>query len=156
MITVIEREPAGYVMTADGFWLIDKRGVVMTYIDEPQEDHPLISGIDGRKVIPGAPIDCPARLEALQNFFAAWSGDGGMELEKLDLQESYNLIARTKDGLEIWFGEGEGMVKKLRLIEESLPYIDPATGARLDVRCGRRLVVSGSAVIQEEEMEVEP
>jgi len=156
VIKVKEREPAGYVMTADGFWLIDKQGVIMAYAGEPQENYPLISGIDGRKVIPGAYIDCPARVEALQNFFASWSGEEGLEIEKLDLQETYNLIAYTVDGLEIWFGEGKDMDHKMRLIKESLPYIDPATGARLDVRCGKRLVVSGSAVIKEEGKEVEP
>ncbi len=156
VIEIREREPAGYVMTADGFWLIDKRGVAMAYTGEPQENYPLISGIEGRKVIPGAPIDCPARVEALQNFFACWSGNEELQIEKLDLQESYNLIAYTADGLEIWFGEGEDIGYKMYLIEESLPYIDPATEARLDVRCGRRLVVSGSAVIKEKGKEVDP
>ncbi len=156
VIEVIERQPAGYVMTADGFWLIDTRGVSMAYTDNPEKDYPLISGIDGRKVIPGALIDCPARVEALQNFFKVWPGDGRLEIEKLDLQESYNLVAYTSDGLEIWFGEGDNMEHKMQLIENSLPYIDPATEARLDVRCGKRLVVSGSAVIREEGKEVDP
>ncbi len=156
VVEVSERQPAGYVMTADGFWLIDNLAVSMTYTDDPEKDYPLISGIDGRKVIPGVPIDCPARVEALQNFFRAWSGEGGLEIEKLDLQESYNLIAYTGEGLEIWFGEGEKMEHKIRLIEKSLPHIDPATKARLDVRCGKRLVVSGSAVIKGEGKEVDP
>ncbi len=156
VIKIKERQPVGYVMTADGFWLIDDQGVSMEYTDEPKKEYPLISGIDGRKVIPGAPIDCPASVEAMRNFFTNWSGEGGLEIEKLDLQENYNLIAYTVDGLEIWFGDGEDMDYKLRLIEESLPYIDPATEARLDVRCGKRLVVSGSAVIKEEGKEVDP
>ncbi len=156
VVEVNERQPVGYVMTADGFWLVDSQGVSMDYTGEPEKDYPLISGIDGRKVIPGAPIDCPATVKALQNFFAAWSGEGALEVEKIDLQENYNLIAYTVDGLEIWFGEGEDMEHKMRLIENSLPYIDPATEARLDVRCGKRLVVSGSAVIKEEGKEADP
>ena len=156
VIAISERQPAGYVMTADGFWLIDSSGVSMAYTDDPKKGYPLISGIEGLKVIPGALIDCPASLEALQNFFSNWSGEGGLEIEQLDLQDSYNLIAYTTGGLEIWFGEGKDMDSKLLLIEKSLPYIDPASEARLDVRGGKRLIVSGSAVIKEEEKGVDP
>ncbi len=156
VIEIKERSPAGYVMTADGFWLIDDQAVVMAYRDEPQKNYPLISGIDGRKVIPGFTIDCPARAEALVNFFSGWSGKGELAIERLDLQESYNLIAYTVDGLEIWFGEGKDLSYKMQLIEESLPYIDPDTEARLDVRCGKRLVVSGSAVTEKKGREVDP
>lgn len=156
LIVISERQPAGYVMTADGFWLIDSSGVIMAYTDSPKEDYPLISGIKGLKVIPGAPVDCPASLEALQNFFSNWSGEGGLEIKQLDLENSHNLIAYTAGGLEIWFGEGKDMDYKLRLIEAGLPYIDPDSQARLDVRCGKRLVVSSSAVIKEEGKGVDP
>ncbi len=155
VIKINERVPVGYVLTADGFWLIDTQGVIMAYSEEPQMDYPFITGIEGSKVIPGSPIDCSARVTALQSFFRSWPGESGLEIEILDLYESYNLIAYTKDGLEIWFGEGDAMEQKFRLIEESLPYIDPNTESRLDVRSGKRLVVCGSAVLHEEE-EVEP
>ncbi len=156
VIKITERVPAGYVLTADGFWIIDSQGVIMDYSEEPRMDYPFITGIEGSKVIPGSPIDCPARVKALQNFFGSWPGESGLEVEALDLYESHNLIIYTKDGFEIWFGEGDAMEQKIRLVRESLPYIDPSTEARLDVRCEKRLVVSGSAVLKEEGKEVDP
>lgn len=155
-ITVQERQPAAYVMTADGLWLIDQLAVSFAYSSEPEADYPVISGIDGIMVIPGAPINCRERRAALQNLFSSLAAGDAPEIERIDLSDSYNLIVYTADGLEIWFGEGKDLDNKLELVKRSLPYIDPAAEERLDVRCGRRLVVSGRAVREEDEQEVTP
>ena len=144
-----EREPVAYVMTADGFWIIDKYAVPFEYARDADKSYPLISGIDGSKVIPGNPIDCQVRHEVLTEFFATWSGETPLEIEKMDLQESYNLVVHTADGLEVWLGDGEDMDYKFELIETSLPYIDTEEEARIDVRCGKRLIVSSRAVKNE-------
>ncbi len=154
-ISLEEREPAAYVMTADGFWIIDKHAVPFEYARDADKSYPLVSGIDGSKVIPGLPIDCQLRHEALTEFFAAWPGDIPLEIKEMELQERYNLVVHTVDGLELWLGDGEDMDYKLELIETSLPHIDTEVDARIDVRCGKRLIVSSSAV-KDEKKEVGP
>ena len=154
IVNIDERIPAGYVITADGFWLIDSDAVCFAYLAEPVEDYPYISGIDSKLVIPGAPLDCRFRREALQSFFAAWQGSGWLEIKQIDLSDNYNLIIYTAEELEIWLGEGKDMEYKLALVQQSIPHITVEAGTRLDVRSGNRLVVSSSAV--EKEKEVEP
>ncbi|MFO7951219.1 MAG: FtsQ-type POTRA domain-containing protein [Bacillota bacterium] len=154
-VAIEERKPAAYVMTADGFWIIDKNAVPFEYAREANQDYPLISGIDGSLVIPGAPIDCSVRQEVLEAFFAAWPGETGLEAEKLDLRASYNLIVHTIDEMELWLGDDEDMDHKLELIKNSMPYLDREENFRLDVRCGKRLIVS-SSVVKEEEKGVDP
>ncbi len=151
VIKVEKRTPAGYVMTADGFWVIDRSAVGYAYIEEPEEGYPLISGIDGSLVVPGEPLSCKARREALQSFFAAWPGGVWLTLERIDLSSAYNLVLHTSEDLEIWLGDETEIEHKLLLVQESLPYISISSAARLDVRCGRRLIVSGSAVSKDPE-----
>lgn len=155
MVTIIvtEREPVGYVLTADGFWLIDNEAVCFAYMAEPANEYPLISGIDGGLVIPGAPLACPVREESLQAFFSNRLGVDPLHIEKLDLSDRYNLVVHTAEGLEIWLGDGKDMEQKLLLVRESIPYIDSGAEKRLDVRAGNRLVVSSSAVLDAEEVE---
>ncbi len=154
-ITIDERDPAAYVMTADGFWIIDDNAVPFEYAREADRDYPLISGIDGSQVLPGFPVDCPERQEVLTEFFSAWTGKAYLEVEELDLKAGYNLIVHTADDIEIWLGDAEDMDYKLKLIENSMPYIDREENARLDVRCGKRLIVSQSAA-KDEEKGVDP
>ncbi len=156
VITIDERRPAGYVITADGYWLIDNHAVYLDYTEQPTEKYPLISGIDSGNVIAGAPLDSAERRKALQNLFSSLPGENNLEIEKINFEKSYNLIVHTVDGLEIWFGDGEDIDYKLRLIEESISHIDRTAEARLAVRCGNRLVVSGSAVIEDDEKGVVP
>ena len=153
VITLTARIAAGYILTADGYYLIDRDGVCFASAVEPFTEYPLISGIEGDMVIPGAPLACPIRREVLQKYFALWPGDTGLEAAEVNLNESYNLIVHTVDGLQIWFGDGRDMDIKLALVQQSLPYIvaDPET--HLDVRSGKRLVVSKSAVNVEKEVE---
>lgn len=148
VISLDEREKVGYVMTADGFWAIDKNAVPFAHTGKATAKHPLISGVDGSLVIPGDPLACSTREEALKSFFSAWPGETRLEVDKIDLSESYNLVAHTTNELEIWFGEGGDMEYKLKLIAKSIPYIDPDENTRLDVRCGNRLVVSSAKLIE--------
>jgi cell division septal protein FtsQ len=153
VITLTDRIAAGYILTADGYWLVDRDVVCFASAAEPVEGYPLISGIEGEMVVPGAPLACPIRREVLQKYFTYWPGDTGLEAAELNLNESYNLVVHTVDGLQIWFGDGRNMDSKLALVKQSLPHIvaDPET--HLDVRSGKRLVVSKSAVNTEKEVE---
>lgn len=153
IVNIEERIPAGYVMTADGFWLIDRDAVCFAYLAEPVDNYPYITGIDRKLVIPGAPLDCRFRQEALQSFFAAWNGSSWLEIKQIDLADNYNLIIYTTEELEIWLGGGEEMEYKLKLVQQSIPHITVEAGTRLDVRSGNRLVVSSSAVVKEKEVE---
>jgi cell division septal protein FtsQ len=153
VITLTDRIAAGYILTADGYWMIDRDVVCFASTAEPVEGYPLISGIEGEMVIPGAPLGCPIRREVLQKYFAYWPGDTGLEAAEINLNESYNLVVHTVDGLQIWFGDGRNMDTKLALVQQSLPHIvaDPET--HLDVRSGKRLVVSKNAVNIDKEVE---
>jgi cell division septal protein FtsQ len=153
VVILTARIAAGYILTADGYYLIDRDGVCFATALEPVEGYPLILGIEGDMVIPGAPLACPIRREVLQKYFAYWPGDTGLEAAEINLNESYNLIVHTVDGLQIWFGDGRDMETKLALVQQSLPHIvaDPET--YLDVRSGKRLVVSKNAVNLEKEVE---
>lgn len=153
VITLTDRIAAGYILTADGYWLVDRDGVCFASAAEPVEGYPLISGIEGEMVIPGAPLDCPIRREILQKYFASWPGDTGLEAAEINLNESYNLVVHTVDGLQIWFGDGRNMNSKLALVQQSLPHIVAGPDTHLDVRSGKRLVVSKSAVNAEKEVE---
>lgn len=155
-VEVTERIPGAYVMTADGFWLIATDTVCLEYSSRPWGDYPLVAGVDGRDVIPGQPLACAERRKALQGFFSVFPDPAPFKVEKINLASSYNLVLHTACGREIWLGEAEEIIYKLHLVEKSIPYIDPAAEARLDVRCGKRLVVSGSALVKNPEKEVDP
>ncbi len=155
-VEITERTPAAYVMTADGFWLIATDTVCLEYSSRPRGGYPLVAGVDGREVIPGRPLANAERRKNLQGFFAAFPGQSPFKAELIDLSSSYNLILHTTGGLEIWLGEAEDINYKLHLVEKSVPYIDPAAEARLDVRCGKRLVVSGSALVKDLNKGVDP
>ncbi len=153
VLHIYERIPAGYIMTADGFWLIDRDTVCFANFPEPVEDYPLISGIDSEMVIPGAPLDCRFRREALQSFFANWKGNDWLEIEQIDLSDNYNLVVYTTEELEIWLGDGKDMERKMELVQQSIPHITADSQTRLDVRSGNRLVVSSSTAVKEKEVD---
>jgi len=153
VIKVLERKPVGYIMTADGFWMIDREAVCFSNSGEPFEGLPLITGIEGRMVVPGFPIICPARKELLKSFFAAEIREDWLEIVQLDLTDSYNLVLHTAEGLEIWLGNTGNLEQKLKLVKESLLHLPEDAEARLDVRSGNRLVVSKRENL--EEMEVD-
>lgn len=153
VITLTDRVAAGYILTADGYWMIDRDGVCFASAVETVEGYPLISGIEGEMVIPGAPLACSIRREVLQKYFASWPGDTGLEAAEINLNESYNLVVHTVDGLQIWFGDGRDMDTKLALVQQSLPHLVAHPETHLDVRSGKRLVVSKSAVNAEKEVE---
>ena len=148
-IIIDERRPVGSIITADGFWLMDSNTIPFTYTAEPADGYPLISGIEGELVMPGFPLGCPVKRGTLSNFFAAWVGESRLEIEKIDMTDSYNLVVYTEGGLEIWFGDGKRMEHKLDLVELSMPHIALDSKTRLDVRSGNRLVLSSAAVIDQ-------
>lgn len=150
-INIAERTAVAYVMTADGYWEMDRNAVCFACRPEPAEDYPLIAGIDGELVVPGSPLRCRERREALIDFFSAWTDEEKITIEQIDLYESYNMILRTETGMEIRLGDSNGMKEKMLLVSQALPYIKTGADTRLDVRTGSRLVVSSSAVLMEEE-----
>lgn len=154
IVSIDQREPAAYIVTADGYWLIDNSVVPYKNSTEPEEDYIQITGVSGELVVPGIPLNCSFRREILQEFFSAWQNKDGFQIDKLDLNESYNLVAYTVDNLEIWLGNAKNMQQKLDLVELSLPYISKdLEGAKLDVRTGKRLVVSSAAVLEKREVD---
>ncbi|MDW7738709.1 MAG: FtsQ-type POTRA domain-containing protein [Bacillota bacterium] len=152
-LKVVERIPAGYVMTADGYWIIDRDAVCYEYAEAPQDDYPVISGIDGLSVIPGAPLGCPERSRLLKRFFSIYSSSDLLPVRQLDVTDNYNLVVYIDDSLELWLGDGSNLEQKLYLVREAIPYIELNGQTRLDVRSGNRLVVSSSSIISEEEVE---
>ncbi len=151
VIKIDERKPAAYVMADNCFWPIDVQAVCLGCSDQPAEHLPLVVGIEGEMFVPGFPIDCRDRRESLKSLFLYLSGEDALDIKKIEMAESYNLVVYTVDGLEIWLGKGEDLDYKLDLIKKSIPFIDPTAEARLDVRCGKRVVVSGSAVSPKQE-----
>lgn len=152
-IKVTERVPVATVMTADGYFLIDKNTVCFDLSARQDQAYPLITGLDGSLGIPGLPLKCPVRAKLLKDFFAIWADNKFAEIEELDISSSYNLIIHTVDQMEIWLGDGTAMEKKLLLVESSLPYLQQDGQIKLDVRSGSRLVVAGSVVIRDGEVQ---
>lgn len=153
VINVLERKPVGYVMTADGFWMVDREAVCFSNSEEPVEWLPLITGIEGKMVVPGFPILCSARRDMLKSFFKAEIREDWLEIVQMDLTDSYNLVLHTGDGLEIWLGNATGLEQKLKLVKESLLHLPDDAEAKLDVRSGNRLVVSKKEVLVEKEVD---
>jgi cell division protein FtsQ len=152
-INVIERVPVASVMTADGYFLIDKNTVCFELSAQQDQAYPLITGLDGSLGAPGLPLKCPIRAKLLKDFFAHWAENKFTELKELDLSSSYNLIIHTNDQLEIWLGDSAALEKKLLLVESSLPYLQHDGPIKLDVRSGSRLVVAGSVAVRDGEVE---
>lgn len=146
IITINERVPAASVLTADGYWAIDRDTVAYAYMSEPLKGYPVVIGVGGETVVSGSPLGCPVRSEALKRYFSVQGDDLPFIVEKINLSESFNLVVYTVDGVEIWLGDGESIDKKLRLVEQSLPFIDVGPGLCLDLRSGNRMVVEGGAV----------
>ncbi len=154
LVKIDPREPTAYIVTADGYWLVDSNVVPYENMAEPDQEFPQISGISGELVVPGFPLNCSSRREILEEYFSFRKEGDSFHIDKLDMSESYNLIAYTADNLEIWLGNAQNMHKKIELIESSLPYISKdLEGTRLDVRSGKRLVLSSTAVIEEREVD---
>ncbi len=149
LVTVAERIQAAYLLTADGYWLIDKDAVCFGYVSDPVADYPVISGIEGDMIVTGEHLRCNVRRETLRSFFHSWVVSELLEIGSIDFSDSYNLVINSAEGLEIWLGDGKDMDHKLLLVRETIPHIGDATQARLDVRSGKRLVVSGSLLIGE-------
>jgi hypothetical protein len=103
--------------------------------------------------MPGEPLACSSRRETLSNFFTNWAGSELLDIETMDFSDRFNLVIFTKEGWEIWLGDGKNMGTKLLLVSESIPLIDGDASVRLDVRSGKRLVASGSTMISEKEVE---
>lgn len=153
LIKITERVPVATVMTADGYWLIDKNTVCFNLSEKQDQTYPRITGLDGSIGLPGLPINCPVRKKVLKDFFTLWAEREFSELKELDLSSSYNLIIYTSDQMEIWLGDGSSLTEKLMLVESSLPYLQGDGQIKLDVRSGSRLVVAGSAAIRDGEVE---
>ncbi len=153
LIRVTERVPVATVMTADGYWLIDKNTVCFDLSAEQDQAYPLITGLDGSIGAPGLPLSCSVRAKLLREFFTLWAGKEFATLKELDLSSSYNLIIYTTDQMEIWLGDSSSLEKKLLLVESSLPYLQKDGQIKLDVRSGSRLIVAGSVAIMDEEVE---
>ena len=153
VINVLERKPVGYLMTADGFWMIDREAVCFSNSGEPIEGLPLITGVEGKMVVPGYPILCSARRELLKSFFNAGIREDWLEIVQIDLTDSYNLVLHTGEGLEIWVGNAADLEQKLKLVKESLLHLPDDVEAKLDVRSGNRLVVSKKEILGEKEVD---
>ncbi len=149
VVVIKERSLAAYVLTPDGYWLIDRDAVCFAKTTEPSADYPLIKGIDASLLELGQELACASRRETLRSFLELWPAYELLEIEELDFIDSYNLIVRTSEHWEIWLGDGKEMAYKLKLVQESIPYIETNSYAKLDVRSGRRLVVSGSNQIKD-------
>ncbi len=154
LIKVTERVPVATVMTADGYWLIDKNTVCFDLSAEQDQTYPLITGLDGSLGATGLPLSCPVRAKLLGDFFTLWAEIEFSTLKELDLSSSYNLIIYTADQLEIWLGDSSALEKKLLLVKSSLPYLQQdGQIIKLDVRSGSRLIVAGSVAIRDGEVE---
>lgn len=152
-VTVKERALAAYVLTPDGYWLIDRDAVCFAKTTEPSADFLLIKGIDSSMLELGRELACTSRRDTLRSFLELWPVYQSLDIEELDFIDSYNLIVRTSEHWEIWLGDGKEMAYKLKLVQESIPYIETNSYAKLDVRSGKRLVVSGSNYLVVEEVE---
>jgi hypothetical protein len=153
VLAVTERTLAAYLMSADGYWMIDRDAVCFAFTGKITGGFPVITGISDTLLIPGEPLECPFRRETLSNLFANWPGPELLDIETMDFSDRYNLVINTADGWQIWLGDGKNMDTKLLLVSESIPYIDRDALVRLDVRSGKRLVASGSTMISDKEVE---
>ncbi len=153
-IHVAERMLAAFVESDGGYWSLDGDAHVFSYTNEYNSEYPLVRGLGGEMVLPDSPLNCPHRKDLLQSFFAIWPGETGLEAATIDLTDNYNLIVHTTDGLEIWFGDARNMESKVKLLQYSIPHFQDKPITHLDVRTGKRLVVSRAAV--ELEKEVDP
>lgn len=152
VVSVTERTLAAYIMVPDGYWMIDREAVCFAHTLETTGDYPVIAGIDLSMITPGEPLGCAGRRKTLRSFFHNWYNADLPEIEKIDFADSFNLIAESTEGWEIWLGDDREIAHKLLLIQESIPYLSEGSQTRLDVRSGKRLVVSGSSVIEEKEV----
>ncbi len=151
-IHVAERMLAAYVESDGGYWLLDGDAHVFSYTNEYNPEYPLVCGLKGEMVLPDSPLNCPFRKDLLQSFFAIWPDKTGLEAATIDLTDNYNLIVHTTDGLEIWFGDARNMESKVKLLQYSIPHFQDKPITHLDVRSGKRLIVSSAAVELEKEV----
>lgn len=154
IIHVAERMPAAYVESDGGYWLLDGDAHVFDYTNEYDSEYPLIRGLGGEMVLPDSPLNCLYRKDLLQSFFASWPGETGLVAATIDLTDNYNLIIHTTDGLEIWFGDARNMESKVKLLQYSIPHFQDKPIKHLDVRSGKRLIIS--SVVVEPEKGVDP
>lgn len=141
-IRVQEREPAASLLHQDGFWLLDREGVVFAGQALPAENLPVITGAAAEEIVPGKPLANRARCRALLAFLEALPENPLLEPAELNLDNPADLILYTIDGRKVLLGGCERMVEKLALLWESIPHLpDNSAGSCLDLRTGDRLVM---------------
>ncbi len=142
-ISFTERAVAAYVLSPNGYRLIDVDAFCFALSPDEPEGYPAIHGLSDELVIPGEAVKCKAGREALRSFFDVWPKMSLPEVKSLDLSDRHNLVVLTETNLEIWLGGAEEMETKLLLVRQTIPHLESGEKLRLDVRAVKRVVVSG-------------
>lgn len=153
LIKVTERSLLAYLKAAGGYWMIDQEAVCFSFTKEIKAGIPVISGIKDSANSPAELLTFSVRGDTLRNFFANWPGPEYLAITSMDFSDPHNLVVKTEDGWEVWLGDGQNMESKLLLVNECISYYGEEAQGLLDVRSGKRLVVSESSMISKREEE---
>lgn len=119
-IEVKERVPVA-VLPKEGYFVeVDEEGVAIAFIDRIAEDSlPIITGIDTSALVLGSNVGNPGLVGAL-HIIKNLREDVRRELSEVNLTNPADIRIYTLDGLKIYVGQAEDLVKKVRLLESLL------------------------------------
>ncbi len=141
-ITLEEREPAAAVPAVNGFWTVDREGVVIGGPSPLSGDLPVVTGLEAQQMISGEAVLNREQGQALERLLRTLAQYPGLEVSELNVGDPGDLLLFTLDGLQVLLGDSADLELKLELVWQSMPYWHAAGGRCVDARLADRLVVS--------------
>lgn len=122
VITVLEREPLALVVITDGFIVVDQEGILLKRIKDLKEvEHlPVVSGVSVMEnAQPGA--DCLSEgLNTALRLINYIDKDFLVNVVEIVARSAHSLTLKTKQGIEVRFGEPVDLERKIKVMEELL------------------------------------
>ncbi|MBC5647322.1 cell division protein FtsQ/DivIB [Christensenella tenuis] len=142
VVHVTERQPMAVISASDQYLLADANANVMEMIAElPAEPYPVVNGFVIDAVNLGKQISTQDsfKLTVYTELMNALTEKEIKDLiETIDLTDINNIKMKTRDGLEIKFGQSDKITDKVKMIKRMIPKLAASgdAGGILDVTLG--------------------
>lgn len=143
VVTVTERRPVSVIPYADQYLLVDVNANVLEMLtDSPAEPYPAVTGFAIDAINLGKQISTQDsfKLTVYTEMMNALEDKEIKDLmETIDLTDINNIKMKTRDGLEIKFGQSDKVTDKVKMIKRMIPKLAASGGNTtgiLDVTMG--------------------
>jgi cell division protein FtsQ len=120
-----------------GYYLeVAKDGLIIGLRDEYRGELPLVSGLFWGKIDVGTRIPDRVRGEVIETILPLIYGLSALPLAEINVADPQHIIVYTQQGMEVWLGDGNDLVKKLEVLMHIYPRLSSASAVEgyLDLR----------------------